>query len=96
MTEERGVSAKAPAGAEVPDGVRTGVAADMLRPAAARLGRKMDGQQVRILANRGDLSYVRMSATGWRFISVASIKAYRDELERIADALARRRKGNAQ
>lgn len=85
MTEERdGIAAEVPAEASdaVPEAVTTGVAARILRPAANRLGKSMTGQQVRGLANSGDLTSVRFTETGWRYVSLASVHAYREKLER--------------
>lgn len=83
MTEERDNVTAVDA-----DVVTTGRAAEILRPAAAMLGRAMTGLQVRRLAERGDLIAVRPAEGGWRSVSLASVIAYRTHLEQQVALLA--------
>lgn len=84
MTQERdSVHAKDVSPGRQPATVRTGEAARLLGPAAARLGLRMDRQEIRRLCDQGRLQWEQFTAGGWRLVSVASInELIRDYNER--------------
>src|ERR1043165_3267063 len=68
-----------------PVAVRTGEAGRMLGAGAARLGLRMDPQEVRRLCNQQKLSWDRLTDRGWRLVSVASINELIREYTARAD-----------
>lgn len=86
MTKDRdGVRTEDVRPGAAPVAVRTGDAANMLRPAAERLGLRMDRQEVRRLCDQGKLAWEQLTARGWRLVSIASINALIEEYTVWAD-----------
>lgn len=72
---------------QVEVGVRTGDAVAYLRPVMRRLGRDVTGLTLRRLADNRVLKATRDTEKGWRTFSVASLRAYREQLEEQARQL---------